>query len=45
LGAKINPATRCTGRGDKERREREEKREYLLAKSIDNNCMLYLNII
>jgi hypothetical protein len=29
----------------KEGREREEKREDMLTKSEDKNCMLYLNII
>ena len=29
----------------REGREREEKKEYLLAKSIDKNCVLYLNIL
>jgi hypothetical protein len=29
----------------KEGREREEKKEDLLAKSTDKNCMLYLNIL
>jgi hypothetical protein len=26
-------------------RDREEKKEYLLAKSANNNCMLHLNIL
>jgi hypothetical protein len=29
----------------REGREREEKREYLLVKSADKNCMLHLNIL
>jgi hypothetical protein len=29
----------------REGREREEKREYLLAKSADKNCMLLLNTL
>jgi hypothetical protein len=29
----------------REGREREEKKEDLLAKSADKNCMLYLNIL
>jgi hypothetical protein len=36
---KINPVARCTGREEKEKRE-ERKREDLLAKSADKNCML-----
>jgi hypothetical protein len=37
MGVKINPSVGCTGRGEIERRE---KREDLLAKSTDQNCML-----
>jgi hypothetical protein len=29
----------------REGREREEKKEDLIAKSADKNCMLYLNIL
>jgi hypothetical protein len=29
----------------REGRDREEKREDLLAKSVDKNCMLHLNIL
>jgi hypothetical protein len=29
----------------REGRDREEKREYMLAKSADKNCMLHINIL
>jgi hypothetical protein len=29
----------------KEGRDREDKREYLLGKSVDKNCMIHLNIL
>jgi hypothetical protein len=34
-----SPAAGCTGRGEKERKKKED----LLAESTDQNCMLYLN--
>jgi hypothetical protein len=40
MGANIDPAAGCAGRGD-----REEKREDLLAKSADRIVCFHLNIL